>query len=373
MIIFFAIASIAIVYAIYNFIYKKYWRKNLSVDLNFERNVCICGEENSLFEVVENLKALPISILRVRFYVSKYLDFGDGQNVSVSDKSYKNDIFSVLFFQRIKRKIDFTCRRRGFYNIDKIDIVSYNLFLKTPLVDEKKCNISLTVLPKFAPQKKLDAAFRSIYGQVVTTKAQVTDPFEFKGIRPYETFDSIRDINWKASAKSDELMVNVTGYTSGVEAVVILNTEPDTKFIDDRITEQCISICAGLCAKLIKSQIPTSLITNGTDCINGGSVKIESASGEGHIKTIRTALARLDCKNASPAENIFSSINHDGSKVYVVISSARKQSLLDCITAFANNCPITFVNVYKKGDEQSVKGNKTLNVLNWEIDRFDNI
>lgn len=373
MIILFAIISIIVVYAIYNFIYKKYWNKNLFVDLSFEKDVCVCGEESYILEVISNLKALPISILRVRFYVSKFLDFGNAQNVSVSDKSYKNDIFSVMFFQRIKRKISFTCRRRGFYQIDKADIVSYNLFLKSPLVDERACNLSLTVLPGFAPQKKLDSAFLSIYGQVAALRSQLADNFEFKGIRQYESFDSLSAINWKASAKSDELMVNIHGYTSGVEAIVILNAETDTAFADDRVVEQCISICAGLCAKFIKAQIPTSFISNAADCVTGGEVCVGSASGDGHIKAIRTALARLDCKNVSSAEAMLSNIKNDANKIYVVISSARKQSLLDCVSDLANACTLTFVNVYKRGDAQSISGNKRLNVLNWEIDRFDNI
>lgn len=374
MVIIFAVISVCIVYLIYNFIYSKLWNKNLLVELYFEKDTCVCGESSFLYEVVSNLKVLPISILRVRFYVSKYLDFGDGQNVSVSDKSYKNDIFSVMFYQRIKRKTAFTCRRRGFYQIDKIDIVSYNLFLKTPLVAEMPCNLTLSVLPKFASSKKLDTVFKSIYGQMAVERAQLTDPFEFKGIRQYETFDSVRDINWNASAKSEELMVNVSGYTSNREVVIILNVTGDNNYVEDRVIEQCISISAGICAKFIKAQIPAAFITNGTDCVTGNEISLKGASGEGHIKAIRKGLSRLDWKNAVNAERMLSNIVKEPNKTYIFVSCARKKSLTDCFAHLSSdNGKATFINVYKKGDDCGLNNINSINVINWEIDRFDNI
>lgn len=365
-----AIICLLVIYMIYNFIYRRFWSKNLSVELKFKNDFCVCDEENELIEVVSNAKFLPISILRVRFYVSKHLDFGDKQNVSVSDKSYKNDIFSVMFFQKITRTIKFTCKRRGYYNIDRIELVSYNLFLKTPLTATVECDTSLTVLPKSVSAKKLDVVYNSIYGDIILQRAKMTDPFEFKGIRNYESFDSVRDINWNASARSEELMVNVHGYTSSQRVVLILNVLADNDFIDDRVIEGCVSVAQGMCVRFIKSGIPTGLLANGRDVVNAGAISLPCASGEGHIKSVRRALARCDTKNACDIRDLISDINVQKDIVYVFVSCASKKELTESVKALGVNNDVSFINVYKKGENKHKKSENGIKMFNLELDRL---
>ena len=364
-----AIVCVVIVYAIYNFIYKKYWSKNLNVSLNFSNEFSACGEENELVEVVSNAKFLPISILRVRFFVSKFLDFGDKQNVSVSDKSYKNDIFSVMFYQKITRKIKFKCKRRGYYTIDKLELVSYNLFLKTPLTDTRECSLALTVLPESVSAKKLDLVYNSVYGNIVLNRAKQTDPFEFKGIRNYESFDSIKDINWKASARSEDLMVNVHGYTSSQKVMIILNVLADNDFIDDRVIEKCISVALGLSIRFIKNGVPTGLVTNGADSINGSDISLVCAAGDGHIKTIKRALARVDVKNAKDINDVISKLSLEDDTMYVFVSCASKKELIENVKTLGNDKNrVTFVNVYKKGEDRKRSSDAFVNMFNWELE-----
>lgn len=364
-----AILCVSAVYIVYNCIYKKYWSKNLNVSLKFLNEFSACGEENELIEVVSNSKFLPISILRVRFFVSKYLDFGDKQNVSVSDQSYKNDIFSVMFYQKITRRIRFKCKRRGYYSIDKLELVSYNLFLKSPLTDTRECSLALTVLPESVNAKKLSLVYNSIYGDLVLNRAKQTDPFEFKGIRSYETFDSIKDINWNASARSDELMVNVHGYTSSQKVKIILNVLADNDFIDGRVIEKCISVALGLSIRFIKSGVPTGLVTNGTDVVNGGEVSLVCAAGDGHIKTVKRALARVDVNNAKDIKDVISKVTAEDDTMYVFVSCASKKELIEKVkTLGSEKKHVTFVNVYKKGEDRKRNSEACLNMFNWELE-----
>lgn len=361
-------------YLIYDFVYKKFWSKNLFVSLNFEKDTCTSGEKNSICEVVLNKKILPVGILRVRFYVSKYLDFGNGQNVSVSDMSYKNDVFSVMFFQKITRKTEFLCRRRGFYSINKIELVSYNLFLKSPLCDERECNITCTVLPKAAEKKKTDTLYNTIYGDICLKRAQLSDPFEFVGIRKYETYDSIRDINWKASAKSDELMVNVHGYTAQKEVVILLNVLGDNQFTDDRVIEYCISIASSFAVRFVKSGVPVGLLTNGCDCVGDKEINIDCASGNMHAKAIRRALARCDINKACDICEYISNMTIRKNTMYIIISSASKKEVLNSVGTFKDfGAEAYFINVYKKGDKKSLTANGKFMVYNWEMENFEGI
>ncbi len=96
------IAGAALLYYLQNLIYKKYWDRGLSVSLRFSDATCTEGGKNSLIEVITNRNWLPLPVLRVRFKSGKYLRFAGSENVSVSDGSYKNDIFPLCFTSALR-------------------------------------------------------------------------------------------------------------------------------------------------------------------------------------------------------------------------------------------------------------------------------
>ena len=74
-------------------LYCRFWDKNLSVSLEFSRKAAVEGEECELCERVENRKLLPLPALKVKFQVSRELQFEDEEGVSsVTDQYYRNDV-----------------------------------------------------------------------------------------------------------------------------------------------------------------------------------------------------------------------------------------------------------------------------------------
>ena len=49
-------------------------------------------------------------------------------NASITDQSYKRDVFSFLFHQQITRTLSFQAKKRGFYEITGAHAVAYDLF-----------------------------------------------------------------------------------------------------------------------------------------------------------------------------------------------------------------------------------------------------
>ena len=53
-------------------------------------------------------------MVMVKFEVDRSFLFGNEVvNTNVSDHCYKSDVFSLLFYQKIVRKIPLVCTRRG--------------------------------------------------------------------------------------------------------------------------------------------------------------------------------------------------------------------------------------------------------------------
>jgi uncharacterized protein (DUF58 family) len=283
-----------LLYFLQDYLYKNYWKRKLNVDISFSRDSAVEGEGLSLVETITNRKLLPLPLLQVKFMASRFLEFADSDNSQVSDNYYRNDIVSVMMYQKLTKTLDFTCTQRGYYTINRMDIVCSNLFMTTQEVEAFDLNIYLYVYPKPVDLLKLDISFSKMLGTILTRRFINEDPFEFHNIREYQLFDNLKSINWKASAKTDSLKVNVHDYTSSQQVKIIINTQPETIWKYDELSEESIRIAASLAHYLIEKGIPVSVYTNARDIITKESIEIPAGSGHNHFKMIQEALSRIE-------------------------------------------------------------------------------
>ena len=138
---------------------------------------------------------------------------------------------------------------------------------------------------------------KKMTGETVVPRTDCDDPFTFRGIRQYQNFDSIRDINWKASAKTGDLRVNIHDFTADQEVVILLDSEWDALLKPDSLLEESIRIAASISDELIGKGIMTSLLTNGRDCISDQIIQIPAGAHSQHSHSIQYALARLKIQN----------------------------------------------------------------------------
>ena len=111
------LAVAGVLFQVQRYIYGKYWKTGLSVKIDFQDKAVLEGEEARMTEVIENRKLLPLSFLNVKIQISRNLVFSNMENTSVSDFTYKSDVFTALSHQRITRHLVFSCRKRGYIKI----------------------------------------------------------------------------------------------------------------------------------------------------------------------------------------------------------------------------------------------------------------
>ena len=373
MIVLLMVLGAAIVYAALSFLYKKNWNKDLSIQLQFSSDHAIKGDQVELVEVITNAKRLPLPIVNVKFQVDRSLNFGNKDtNTVVSDKSYRNDIFSLLMNQKVTRRIPVTCTKRGVFDISKMEIVSTGAFMKDLMVMSKEVNAEITVYPSITDTSRLQVVFQTIQGTVEKNKHLYEDKFVFRGIRDYEVYDSLNTINWKASARSGELMVNQYNETICQDACILLNLEPEGMHRDDRKFEECISLAAGLAQMFIEQGVKTELITNGVDTVTGEYIRVYPGAGFSHLNMLNTALARIDENHK--IEEFVTLIDRERKetreqKLYVMISMNIRQNLQDGYELLTHGCNGAFwiVPCYN-GEEKNLDHNQ-IEMINWEISR----
>ena len=174
--------------------YEKNWRKGLKVEVHFQGEPIFQGEEGFLTEIIENAKRLFLPTLQAGFAVSRNLSFGQEENTSVSDQSYKRDIFSVMGRQRIIRQVPFMAVRRGYYEIQKVDLVTRGILLNGEMYHTVPASTYLYVYPKRLSGENWEMLFRRISGIYESRKRLLEDPFQFRGIREYTPEDPMNKI-----------------------------------------------------------------------------------------------------------------------------------------------------------------------------------
>ena len=110
--------GVLIVYLAVKLVYRYNWNKNLTVSIEFDKKHVVKDDIVNITEVVTNAKRLPLPCINLKFQAARELLFtGADTNSSVSDKTYRNDVFSLLSNQRITRKVPVRCTRRDGYLI----------------------------------------------------------------------------------------------------------------------------------------------------------------------------------------------------------------------------------------------------------------
>lgn len=291
-IIIFAVGA-AIVYWLQMLFCRLIWNHHLQANAVFSEKQAREGDSINLTITVENAKVIPLLTLKTNVAVDRGLTFKDVSNLAISDKNYRSEIFSMSPYERVVRDIPVFCSQRGFYHIDHINLVGNDLFYTRRFLDSRPVNSSICVYPGKADARKLMVATQKMNGETVVPRSDCDDPFTFRGIRQYQSYDSIRDINWKATARTGDLRVNIHDFTSDQEIGIILDTEWDSLLRPDSLLEESIRIAASMADEFIGQGIQTSLYTNGRDALTGEFFSIQAGANVSHVEGILYGLARL--------------------------------------------------------------------------------
>ena len=360
--------------ALVTYVYRWLWSENLEVLVNFTEDAVVEGMDSELTETISNRKWLFLPMLQVGFETHKNLKFGQEENVSVSDLCYKRDVFSVGGYQKITRTIPFHCSKRGFYEIESADLITRSPLLTAKLHKAEKQNTYIYVYPRLIEDTLLDISFQKIMGEIHAKKNIYEDPFEFRGIREYQPTDPMSKINWKASAKSEEWMVNLYGSTNAQEITILLDLEDETAWKYDDIHEEQIRLAVTLAARFIDAGIPTGLVTNGKDIKMDKNLCLESGTGKQQFFNVSRGLSRIDLlKNKESMAQLVIKEREQLShlqKTYILISKNQRE---DCYEAFLSLIQqgTTGFWISTRYDDMEWKLPKyaILPVIDWEVER----
>ena len=283
-----------IVYFLQGKYFREHWQRGLKVALYFQEKAVRAGGKCYLREEVMNGKRMPLPALQVKFQADSSFRFQEEKNAVTTDYYYRQDLFSVGGRQKVTRKLEFVAGKRGYYQIPQLDVLVKDFLLQSQYSMRMENETALYVYPAKCDTSAFELFYRQIMGEFLARRCMEEDPFAFRGIREYRPKDSMRRVNWKSSARTGKLLVNMFETTFSQQVCILLDGIPRSVFNRKKLQEASISIASSVAGRLLADGIPVSFKTNLTDILTGEVIRVESGSGSRHGECLDRNLARAN-------------------------------------------------------------------------------
>lgn len=362
-------------FALERALYGKRWDEDIDVKLSFEKDNLYEGESTILEETVTYAGRLPLPWLHVKFQASRDLAFKNSINSSVTDYYYCDDVYYIKPGEKITRRLDVTCVKRGVQRVRSIDLLSMDMLVSKRLLSNRGGCSQVIVYPKLVDVSGIIPAVRPVPGEYLTKKNIIEDPFMFSGIREYMEGDSPRAVNWRATARSDRLLVNTYDSTTSMRAVIWLNLDSGSEWCDKLMAEECIRIAASLMQTYTERGTQVSMLCNGQDYFSGEEIYITSGCSQAQAATALTALARVDleCGVRAMEEMLLErGVRVMQEDQVIIVSAFVSAPMLELAESTGQTCsykPLWVVPVMRDDKAGKAKLQGMKNCLIWEVER----
>ncbi|MCL1792486.1 MAG: DUF58 domain-containing protein [Oscillospiraceae bacterium] len=279
MVIFIAFGIIAMVIFLQRLIYIKYAFYNLSFSYSFSRTEASEGDIFYITEVVENKKYLPLPAVSTILEVGDGLAFADGEKNTIGQKSVFC-FYTVGIYKKITRTWRIKATSRGRFDMKAITVNVRDIFGLVKITKDFECEANVLVLPS---AYNIESRFFSLNltgGTRAVPAGYFSNPFEIRKIAPYTYSEPLNKINWKASAKMQNLTVNEEQPAVYERTYVILDVSEKYHL------EKNIKLCATL-KKILPEENEISFFSNGRlpDGYFNPLVKFTESGGSKYIES----------------------------------------------------------------------------------------
>ena len=363
---------------LWNRYYATHWNRNLNVTLNFLQNYAYAGEQAQMTEQIENRKRLMLPVLEVAFHMDRRLTFHDCENTHESDYVYKRDLLALLGNQRVTRTLTLDCTKRGYYRVDESYLTSFSMLHKRRFSVECPADAELYVYATRTDVSDILIACERLMGSIQCAKRLYEDPFAFSSIREYTVTDPMKTINWKASARTGDLMVNTFESTLTERVMICLDIEDSGILKYEYLVEESVSIASSLAQKLIARGMEVGICVNEsahTDTPNqyqsdSDAILIEPAGGKKQLNDIERMLAKCgNNEKVMPFAELLTSFDLSEDTVIIVISKnvALYRSAIE--NYIGKSRQAIWVIPFTRGDICSVNTSNNIHLIKREVER----
>lgn len=299
-----------------SFIYNKWGLSRVTYTRFFSEVSVFEGEAIQMTDEISNKKLLPLPWLRLEAKFDGNLQFQqwqgnhkDGQQSEIVHGNYHRMLFSLLPYQKVRRKQHLICIKRGFYQFENIDLSTGDIFGFGEVSRNLQSPTEITVYPSLLSIDDIPLPTNSWLGDVVVRRWVIEDPFLTAGVRDYTAGDPLNAINWKATARTNQLQVTKNDFSADHYLMIYMNFNQTGDIwhpiIDKDLIEEAISYVATIAEFSISKGIRTGFGCNAyIGQKTSETIRIEPEHSKRQLTYIFETLAKVEV-NANKSINSF--------------------------------------------------------------------
>lgn len=241
------------------YIAGRLWNNMALRSIGFVRTLTprvFAGEEITVKLEVFNRSILPVVWLRLE----------EALPIELSKGAFKR-IITLPSLGRAAFEYKLNTHKRGCYRVGPLRVVGGDLFGLSATRTHSGGEQILVVYPRVYNLPGLSLPSRSPMGSLRTTQLIFEDPTRVRNKRDYVSGDSLRRIDWKASAASGRLQVKQFEPSIALETMVFVNLNADEYEMRTRYDslELAVVVAASIANWVSAKQQAVGLATNGLD------------------------------------------------------------------------------------------------------------
>jgi uncharacterized protein (DUF58 family) len=267
------------------------------------------GETVDLTLRLTNDKLLPLGWLSTEDHWSTALPLLNGSLFpsATGQMGTFRGAFAIRGFERITRRYEMHCTRRGFYPLGPVELHSgdiWGLFSRTVIKDDLDW---LIVYPQVLPLEALGFPPKEPFGEVKASWRILEDPSRAVGIRDHQPEDSFRHIHWKATARRQDLQVKVYEPTTSQHLVIFVNVATFARHWEGTrplLLEQVIAVAASIASHGVQDRYQVGLMANGSIPHSDQPIKVLPSRRPDQLARVLEALAAVTSFTTSSIEKL---------------------------------------------------------------------
>ena len=250
-----------------------FWAKHVLDNVSYERvipeNRAFQGENISVTLRLVNDKMLPVPWLELRDAVPEATLTGDERTSATGSPGYVHTIRSthLSWYERINWPLQLKAHARGHYRIGPARIATGDVFGFNPVVQEQEHYESFIVYPRVYELPELGLPAERPFGELRGRQRIFEDPGRIAGVRDYQPGDSMRRIDWKASARRQTLQSKVYEPSATMHLLLAVNVHTMSaswQGFQPEMLERLLAASASVGRHAFEAGYAVGLIANGS-------------------------------------------------------------------------------------------------------------
>ncbi|KKK33465.1 hypothetical protein WN59_12000 [Salinicoccus sediminis] len=283
-------------FALLNYLYER----NVAEKLRFEiidKEIRMFKNQNGVLRIrVSQDGMLPILAGRLTVSAGDDIRFQDDISTGVRQHTITAVTFTVMPKSRTLIEIPFSGYSRGVSKIVRSELKIPRIFGfgSIDLKQHGKTGHEIIIYPDRHAVHNREMENRMMPGEFTERNALFSDPLMTNGTRVYIPDDSMRDIHWKASAKTGELQTRLYDKMTRVSWLILINLRSENSYAPPGNIETIFEKIAFVTGKAAEAGIPYKIITNMVMLDSRSFFSLGKSTGSLHYRRTLETLARTD-------------------------------------------------------------------------------